>query len=82
VASLSDIVGAFKSLTTNAYSRGVREYGWELFHGHLWQRSFHDRIIQSHDHLQTVRAYIENNPANWLADAEHPSHHPSPPSPR
>ena len=79
VVSLSRIVGAFKSLTTNAYSDGVIERGWEPFEGHLWQRSFHDQIIRSRSHLDHVRAYINDNPRNWEADDDHPGRHPRQP---
>jgi REP element-mobilizing transposase RayT len=36
--AVGDIIGAFKSITTNAYTLGVRDYNWPLFDRKLWQR--------------------------------------------
>jgi REP element-mobilizing transposase RayT len=74
IPTLSDALRAFKSLSTNVYSKGVVERGWEPFEGHLWQRSFHDQIIRSAEHLERIRTYIANNPQNWESDEEHPNH--------
>ncbi len=67
-ASLSDVVAAFKRMTTNAYIKRVREAGWTPFPGRLWQRSFHDKIIRSDRHLDQLRTYIESNPFLWPKD--------------
>ena len=37
-ASLSSIIGAFKSISSHRYADGVLEFGWEPFDGRLWQR--------------------------------------------
>jgi REP element-mobilizing transposase RayT len=71
--SLSAVVGAFKSLSTRAWSRGVIEEGWEPFEGRLWQRSYHDRLLRSPEELELARAYIVANPSAWPADDEHPA---------
>ena len=63
--SLSDVVGTFKSLTTLAYGRGVREDGWPPFEKHLWHRSFRDTIIRTDRALDAFRAYIDGNPGRW-----------------
>ena len=65
--SLGDIVGAFKSLTTNAYIRGVRERGWPPFDRRLWLRNYYEQIVRSDGDLTRIRTYIENNPARWAA---------------
>jgi putative transposase len=70
--TLGDIVGAFKSLTTNAYIRGVRELGWPPFDKRLWQRNYYERIVRNEGELNRIRRYIENNPANWETDEENP----------
>jgi putative transposase len=70
---LSEVIQVFKSLSTNAYSKGVVDRGWEPFDGHLWQRSFHDQIIRSAEHLNHIRTYIADNPQHWESDHEHPS---------
>jgi REP element-mobilizing transposase RayT len=33
-----------------------------------WQRSYHDSIIRDEPSLYRIRAYIKNNPANWMQD--------------
>ncbi len=61
-ASLDDIMQWFKTMTTNAYIRGVKEQGWQPFPGKLWQRSCHDHIIRNEDDLNTHRQYILQTP--------------------
>ena len=70
---LGNMVGAFKSISTNEYIDGVHELGWEPFHKRLWQRDFYDRIIRNERELEAIRAYIINNPANWVEDKLHPN---------
>lgn len=70
--TLGEIVQWFKTMTTNAYIRGVKEQGWEPFPGKLWQRNYYEQIIRDERHLTAVRQYIHNNPANWAADKLHP----------
>ena len=68
--SLSDIIGAFKSLTSRAYTAGVRDDGWPSFERRLWQQSFYDHVVRDeHDH-ERIREYIENNPVRWHEDRE------------
>ena len=71
VLSLSDVIGRFKSITTKRYIDGVKNNGWRLFPGKLWQRSFHDRIIRNEKELNHIRTYIRNNPPQWESDANH-----------
>ena len=65
---LSEIVGAFKSITTNEYIKGVKQYGWKRFDKQLWQRSFYDKIIRDNDFHHKVIEYIKYNPAKWCDD--------------
>lgn len=41
----------------------------------VWQRNYYDRVIRSDREYEEVAAYIANNPANWLTDAECPADH-------
>jgi len=70
--TLGDIVGAFKSLTTNEYIRGVRRFGWTPFPGRLWQRNYYEHIVRNEDELERIREYIVNNPIRWHLDRENP----------
>jgi len=71
--ALGEIVQAFKSLTTVAYIKGVKTAGWSPFARHLWQRNYYERVIRNEDELDSVRQYIENNPARWDLDEENPA---------
>ena len=71
-ARLGDIVGAFKSLTTNAYIHGVRDQGWPPFDRRLWQRNYYERIIRDDQALARIRDYIQTNPVHWERDQLHP----------
>jgi REP element-mobilizing transposase RayT len=63
--SIGRIVQAFKSLTTHAYIKGVKDQGWLPFPGKLWQRNYWDRVIRNESELNDIRKYIVNNPARW-----------------
>lgn len=71
--TLGDIVGAFKSLSTNAYIEGVNNHGWPPFAGRLWQRNYYERVIRDEEEMRAARQYIRENPATWDIDAENPA---------
>ena len=70
---LGNIIGAFKSITTNAYIEGVHEKDWEPFHKKVWQRDYYERIIRNERELEAIRTSIINNPTNWKEDQLNPS---------
>jgi putative transposase len=74
---LGDVVGAFKSLTTDLYVQGVKQNGWLPFRRRLWQRNYHEHIIRNDGALNRIRQYIAENPANWASDPENPQAGPS-----
>jgi putative transposase len=49
--ALGEIIGAFKSLSTNAYIQGVRNNGWQAFDKTMWQRNYYEHIIRDEDEL-------------------------------
>ena len=53
---LGDIVGAFKSITTQEYICGVKQHGWAPFPGKLWQRNYYEHIILIAD--QPTGSYV------------------------
>lgn len=71
--TLSDVVGAYKSLATNAYIRGVKTQGWPTFRVRLFQVRFHDHIIRDEADLERIREYIALNPMRWDEDKNNPS---------
>ena len=68
--TVGDVVGAFKSITTVLYTRGVKQSGWPPFVGRLWQRNDYEHIIRDERELERIREYILNNPANWATDED------------
>ena len=70
--ALGDVVGAFKSLTTVEFVRGVKTLRWPQFHGKLWQRNYYEHVVRSEKSLAKIRQYIQENPARWELDRENP----------
>jgi REP element-mobilizing transposase RayT len=68
--TLGRIVGAFKSVTTLEYIRGVRVDQWPAFGQKLWQRDYYERIIRNEKELLEIRKYILENPKRWQEDPE------------
>ena len=52
--TLGGVVGAFKSLTTVEYMRGVRAQGWTPFRGRLWQRNYYEHIVRDDKSLGRI----------------------------
>lgn len=69
--TIGDIVGAFKSLTTNAYIRGVKNNDWHPFNDKLWQRNYYEHIIRNDESYLKIAEYIHNNPLQWQDDVYH-----------
>jgi putative transposase len=70
--SVSKMVQWFKTMTTNAYIRGVKEQDWQPFNKRLWQRNYYEHIIRDKSSLQNIREYIRNNSKSWTQDQLHP----------
>lgn len=66
--TVGDIIGAFKSITTVEYIRGVKQNNWKSFAGKLWQRNYWEHIIRNEASYHRISEYILNNPQNWEAD--------------
>lgn len=71
--ALSEVIGWFKTMTTNAYIRGVKSDGWPEFRRRIWQRTYHDRIVRDETELRKIRDYIVTNPLKWHLDRENPA---------
>ena len=67
-ASIFDMMDWFKTMTTNAYIRGVKIDNWPRFDRKLWQPRYHDHIIRSTAEFNRIKKYILANPANWNRD--------------
>lgn len=66
--TLGDIVGAFKSLTTNEYIRRVKAKEFSRFEKSIWHRNYYERIIRDDGEWNAFREYIGKNPEMWGAD--------------
>ncbi len=60
------VIQWFKTMTTNEYIRGVKNYGWQRFENKLWQRNYWERIIRTENDMNRISEYIVNNPKNWI----------------
>ena len=63
---LSNVVGWFKSMSTNEYIRGVKQLGWPPFDRKLWQRNYYERIIRDDKEYYNICEYIQQNPLKWI----------------
>ncbi|MCK5372426.1 MAG: transposase, partial [Cyclobacteriaceae bacterium] len=59
--NLSSIIRGFKGACTKRIHK-------EIDDSFQWQNRFHDHIIRDLDSLDSIRSYIQNNPANWRDD--------------
>lgn len=66
--TLGNIIGAFKSITTNEYINNIINQNWPQFNKRLWQRNYYEHIIRNETDLYCIRKYIENNPLQWKQD--------------
>lgn len=66
--TLGEIIGAFKSITTVEYIKGVKNSGWQPFDGKLWQRNYFEHIIRNQEAYENIADYIINNPSQWTED--------------
>ena len=76
--ALSDVIGAYKSLTTAEYARRVTADGWPAFPGRLWQRNYYEHVVRGEEDMDRIRAYIRDNPLQWEFDVENPAPRPLP----
>ena len=60
---LSRVMGRWKSMSAVRVGRVLG-----IHSGVVWQRGYHDHIIQDNRALDAVRAYIRDNPKNWMKD--------------
>ena len=65
-ASLPDVIGFFKTMTTNEYIRWVKSGYLPPFDKKLWQKSYYDHVIRNQKDYNEIWEYIENNPTKWM----------------
>lgn len=66
--ALGNMIGAFESITTVEYIRGVKNNNWKRFNGKLWQRNYWEHIIRNEKSYNFISNYIIDNPEKWEKD--------------
>lgn len=69
--TLSDVMGAFKSLVFTVY------YDWVQARdpsrrAKFWQRNYYEHIVRNERELRAIRRYIRDNPLQWALDRDNP----------
>ncbi len=65
--TLSEVIGAFKSISTIKVNQLLQRRGVPL-----WQRSYHEHILRIGEDLGKIRRYIFENPLMWSSDPDNP----------
>ena len=65
---LSWVMGKFKSYSNHLYLEMQKACRCIDIGPRLWQSSFYDNLISSHEELENVRQYFRDNPKNWNHD--------------
>ncbi|MDX2231858.1 MAG: transposase [Leptolyngbyaceae cyanobacterium bins.349] len=71
-ATLGEIVGTFKSISTHEYAIAMKQRHWEPFHRRLWQRNYYEHIIRDTISFEKIEDYVQTNPQRWHLDQLHP----------
>lgn len=66
--TVGEMVGAFKSLTTNSYIRNGKQNDWPRFAKKMWQRNYYEHVIRDEKQYCQIAEYIQTNPMKWLDD--------------
>lgn len=66
--TVGNIIGAFKSISSVAYIKGIESKNWKQFNKRLWQRNYWEHIIRNDGAFDRISQYIQNNPRKWNED--------------
>jgi putative transposase len=65
-SSISDIIGAYKSIVSNGCLEIYKSRNQMM--GKLWQRNYYEHIIRDARAYENIANYILNNPQKWEED--------------
>jgi len=65
---LRDMIGWFKTMTTNEYIRGVKKGLFPPFGKQIWQRNYYEHVIRDEEDYLCKWEYIDTNLAKWTND--------------
>jgi REP element-mobilizing transposase RayT len=66
--TVGDVIGAFKSKTTNEYIKMVKNKTLPPFQKRIWQRNYYEHVIHDENDYMRIAEYIINNPITWEND--------------
>jgi REP element-mobilizing transposase RayT len=66
--TIGDVVGSFKSKTTNEYIKMVKNNTLPPFNKRIWQRNYHEHVVRDDVDYERVATYTLNNPLTWEED--------------
>jgi putative transposase len=66
--NLWNIIGWFKSISTNKYIDNVKKNNRQTFPWKLWHTNYYEHIIRNEKSYLKITEYIENNPRKWIED--------------
>jgi len=64
---LQQMVQWYKTMSTNAYIKAVKDGLLPPFSKRIWQRGYYEHVIRSYDDFLDCWTYIENNPLKQLS---------------
>ena len=65
---IGDIVQWYKTMTTNAYIKMVKNGICSPFNKRIWQRNYYEHVIRDDVDYERIATYIMNNPMTWEDD--------------
>ena len=66
--TVGNVIGAFKSKTTNTYIKMVKKNTLPPFNKRIWQRNYYEHVVRDDNDYVRIAEYIENNPSTWNDD--------------
>jgi REP element-mobilizing transposase RayT len=70
--TLGEVLGTFKSLVFTVYLDWIQVNNPSR-RAKFWQRNYYEHIIRNERELRAIRAYIRNNPTQWILDRDNPN---------
>ena len=61
---LGQMIGWFKTFTTNEYIKEVKSERLKPFYKKIWQRDYYESIIRTERDFKRIVKYIKNNPSS------------------
>jgi putative transposase len=66
--TLGNIIGSFKSITTNLVIKNVKEGSLARFDCKIWQRNYYEHIVRGEFDFNKISDYIDTNVFTWNKD--------------